>query len=63
MRVQLVIALLWASAAWAQPAVRVVLGGEGVSWQSGGNGVREPTVLIKPRARAVTEDTTNTPRQ
>ncbi|MBT5805077.1 MAG: hypothetical protein HOI20_26100 [Gemmatimonadetes bacterium] len=61
MRVQLVIALLWASAAWAQPAVRVVLGGEGVSWQSGGNGVREPTVLIKPRARAVTEDTTNTP--
>jgi hypothetical protein len=61
MRVLLVMALFWASVAWAQPAVRVVLGGEGVNWQSGGNGVREPTVLIKPRASAVIEDTTNTP--
>ena len=57
----LIAVLLWAWAVWAQPAERVVIGGEGVSWQSGGNGIREPTVLVKPRASSIKEDTTNTP--
>lgn len=39
---------------------RVVIGSGGASWQSGGN-YRDPTVLFKPRARSVREDTTNAP--
>ncbi len=44
----------------AQAQQRFVLGAGGASWQSGGNH-RDPTVLFKPRASAVREDTTNTP--
>ena len=55
------LALWWALAAEAQPAERFVLGAEGVLWSSGGNGRRDPTVLIKPRASGVREDTTNAP--
>ena len=46
--------------AFPQPAQRFVLGAEGTTWQSGGN-YRDPTVLVKPRARGIVEDTTNAP--
>lgn len=61
MRRGLILALWWALAVQAQPAERFVLGAEGVLWSSGGNGRREPTVLFKPRASSVREDTTNAP--
>jgi hypothetical protein len=60
MRVWLSIALLSAVAAGGQPAQRFVLGGEGVTWRSGG-GHRDPTVLFKPRTSRTREDTTNAP--
>ena len=43
-----------------QPVRRFVLGAEGTTWQSGGNH-RDPTVLVKLRARGTVEDTTNAP--
>jgi len=60
MRVWLSIALLSAAAVRGQPAERFVLGGEGVTWLSGG-GHRDPTVLFKPRTSRTREDTTNAP--
>jgi len=52
--------LALAHPAFPQPAQRFVLGAEGATWQSGGNH-RDPTVLVKLRARGTVEDTTNAP--
>ena len=60
MKIWLTVALLSAAAAGGQPAQRFVLGGEGVTWLSGG-GHRDPTVLFKPRTSRTREDTTNAP--
>jgi hypothetical protein len=56
----LLLPILIASPAVTQPAQRVIIGADGVSWASGG-GQRDPTVLIKRRGHSVTEDTTNAP--